>query len=240
MAHLPAISIRHLSKIGHDKIILSGLSLEVLPAEIFGLVGENGAGKTTLFKSILDFGDVETGEIRLFGVDHRSADSRQQVSFLPERFMPPYFLTGNEFLQYILTLNAIPYQQQEVELGLSELDLDVAVLEQPVRSYSKGMTQKLGLLSSFLLKKKLYILDEPMSGLDPKARALLKQKLCQVKERGGAVFFSSHALADIDEVCDRMAILHRGVLKFVGTPAACREHFSASSLEQAYLQCVLD
>lgn len=240
MTSLSALSVQHLSKTYQKQAVLSGLSFEVQAGEIFGLVGENGAGKTSLFKCLLDFCDVDAGEIRIFGVDHRSSHSRLHLNFLPERFSPPYFLTGREFLQYVLKLNDTPYQAQEIEQGMCELDLHMDALSRSVRNYSKGMTQKLGLLSCFLLRKKLYIFDEPMSGLDPKARAMLKQKLCSVREAGGSVMFSSHALADIDEICDRMAILHRGELKFVGTPAACREQFNTTSLEQAYLRCILE
>ncbi|MBI3712354.1 MAG: ABC transporter ATP-binding protein [Burkholderiales bacterium] len=235
---LPALSVLDLSKTYQKKPVLSGLHFEVRASEIFGLVGENGAGKTSLFKCLLDFCDFDAGEIRIFGDDHKNSRSRLRLSFLPERFSPPYFLTGREFLQYVLKLNESDFHMLEIEQGLRELDLNIDALNRSVRTYSKGMTQKLGLLSCFLLKKGLYILDEPMSGLDPKARSMLKRKFCSVREEGGSVFFSSHALADIEEICDRMAILHEGELRFVGTPAACREQFAAASLEQAYLQCI--
>lgn len=240
MSQFSALRFQHLTKSYEHKPVLAGLSFEVLHGEIFGLVGENGAGKTSLFKCLLDFCDVDAGEISIFGVDHRHSRSRQNVSFLPERFNPPYFLTGKDFIRYVLQLNHTSYDEQEVAQALLELDLDPSSLSRFVRTYSKGMTQKLGLLSSFILKKKLYILDEPMSGLDPKARVLLKQKLCSIKEGGSSILFSSHALADIDEICDRMAILHHGELRFVGTPNACREHFNMPSLEQAYLRCIAD
>ncbi|MES2935787.1 MAG: AAA family ATPase [Pseudomonadota bacterium] len=111
-------------------------------------------------------------------------------------------------------------------------------MKKPVRSYSKGMTQKLGLAACFLARKDLYVLDEPMSGLDPKARALLKAQLQQLRSRSGTLFFSSHALADVDEICDRMAILHDGQLRFVGSPAECRTRYQAATLEQAYMKCI--
>ena len=109
----------------------------------------------------------------------------------------------------------------------------------PVRSYSKGMTQKLGLAACFLARKDLYVLDEPMSGLDPKARALLKARLQDLRARGCTLFFSSHALADVEEICDRMASLHDGHLRFVGSPAECRRRYEADSLEQAYMRCIV-
>jgi ABC-2 type transport system ATP-binding protein len=109
-----------------------------------------------------------------------------------------------------------------------------------VRSYSKGMSQKLGLAACLLARKALYVLDEPMSGLDPKARALLKVQLKALRARGSTLFFSSHALADVDEMCDRMAILHGGQLRFVGSPAECRSHFASTTLEQAYMACIAE
>jgi ABC-type multidrug transport system ATPase subunit len=107
-----------------------------------------------------------------------------------------------------------------------------------VRKYSKGMTQKLGLAACLLAGKQALVLDEPMSGLDPKARALFKAQLATVREADTTVFFSSHALADVEELCDRLAILHAGALRFAGSPAECRERFGGETLEQAFLHCI--
>jgi len=141
-------------------------------------------------------------------------------------------------LKYILKLQSLPYNEALALEMLAALDLDAAALSRPVRAYSKGMTQKLGLASCFLANKDIYVLDEPMSGLDPKARALLKAQLTRQREAGRTLFFSSHALADVEEICDRMAILHQGELRYVGSPAGCREQFGAATLEQAYLTCI--
>jgi ABC-2 type transport system ATP-binding protein len=100
------------------------------------------------------------------------------------------------------------------------------------------MTQKLGLAACLLSGKDLYILDEPSSGLDPKARALLKAQLRAARNAGKTVFFTSHALADVDELCDQMAVIHRGQLRFAGTPDQLRKRHSAASLEQAFLACI--
>ena len=100
------------------------------------------------------------------------------------------------------------------------------------------MAQKLGLAACFLSRKDLIILDEPMSGLDPKARILVKRYLQSLKEQGHTLFFSTHMLADVAELCDRMGILHEGRLRFIGSPGACCEAFGAESLEQAYLNCI--
>ncbi|MBC7488987.1 MAG: AAA family ATPase, partial [Glaciimonas sp.] len=140
--------------------------------------------------------------------------------------------------KYMLTLQGISYARDKAETMLHSLDLDPSGLDRPVRAYSKGMTQKLGLAASFLTDKNLYVLDEPMSGLDPKARALLKTHLKKLRAMNRTLFFSSHALADVDEICDRMAILHNGQLRFIGSPEECRQHYGAETLEQAYMNCI--
>ena len=233
-----ALRFQEIVKCYDKKSVLKGVNLEIAKGEFFGLVGMNGAGKTTLIKCLLDFCEIDQGSIDIFGVSNRLTDSRKPMAFLPERFMPPYYLTGKDFLKYMLTLQGKSYEQTEAEAVLQALDLDSSALSRLVRLYSKGMTQKLGLAACFLAQKELYVLDEPMSGLDPKARALLKTHLYSLRERGCTLFFSSHALADVEEICDRMAILHDGQLRFVGSPAECREKYEAATLEQAFMRCI--
>lgn len=218
--------------------VLQGVNLAVHAGECFGLVGVNGAGKTSLIKCMLDFCALDDGAIAIFGQPHDRPASRAPLGFLPERFTPPYYLTGADFIRYLLTLQGLAYDQAAVSAMLAALDLDPTALKKTVRSYSKGMTQKLGLAACLLAKKRLYVLDEPMSGLDPKARALLKAQLRALHGAGSTLFLTSHALADIDELCDRMAILHDGAIRFAGTPADCRARYGADTLEQAFLACI--
>jgi ABC-2 type transport system ATP-binding protein len=121
---------------------------------------------------------------------------------------------------------------------VSGLDLATDELDQPARSYSKGMTLKLGLASCMLSGKELLVLDEPMTGLDPKARALFKQQLRALRASGRTVLLTSHALADIEELCDRMAILHEGRLRFTGAPSELLQAYGARDLEEAFLSCI--
>ena len=218
--------------------VLKGISAEVRRGEFFALVGMNGAGKTSLIKCLLDFSAPDSGAIEIFGHSSRQTAARQPIAFLPERLMPPYYLSGGDFLRYMLKLQDIAVDRQQADSLLAALDFDPAALARPVRLYSKGMTQKLGLVACFLARKDLLVLDEPMSGLDPKARALLKAQLQTLRQRSATLFFSSHALADVDEICDRMAILHEGRLRFVGSPADCRQQYGAATLEQAYMACI--
>jgi len=233
-----AIRVAGLSKRYAAQPVLEGLDLAVRQGEFFGLVGVNGAGKTTLIKCLLDFCDVDAGTVELFGIPHTENGARGRVAFLPERFLPPYFLRGREFLDYMGRLHGVRFSRQSIEQTFAALDLAPAALERPVRQFSKGMAQKLGIAACILSGKDLYLLDEPMSGLDPRARALLKRQLARLKDDGKTMFFSTHLLADIDALCDRMAVLHGGKVRFVGSPAELREEYGSSDLEQAYMACI--
>jgi len=234
----PALAFREVTKRYGPKLALSKFTLEVTPGECFALVGMNGAGKTTLLKCLLDFCLPDSGSISIFGVSHRLTQSRARLSFLPERFTPPYYLTGKDFLQYMLALQRVPYRDEDALATLGALDLDPAALRLPVRAYSKGMTQKLGLAAALLSRKDLYVLDEPTSGLDPKARALLKRRLTDLRKQGRTVFFTSHSLADVEEIGDRLAVLHFGQVLYIGTPETLKTHHGTASLEDAYLRCI--
>ena len=215
---------------------LNQVSFDVLAGEFFGLAGVNGAGKTTLIKCMLDLAMATAGTIRIFGIPSTDYRSRVRLSFLPERFIPPYYLNGRDFLRMMADVSGDRYEHGKAQAMLERLDLDPEALVKPVRTYSKGMTQKLGLASCFLADRDLTILDEPMSGLDPKARARVKDILADLKERGRTLFFTSHALADIDEICERIGILHEGELRFVGAPRELIETCGATTLERAFLR----
>jgi ABC-2 type transport system ATP-binding protein len=218
--------------------VLRGVDLELARGEHLGLAGVNGAGKTTLVKCLLDFCAIDAGTIEIAGVPHREPRSRAGLAFVPERFTPPYYLTGGDFLRYMARLSGARWSPEEARAMLVELDFDPGALARAVRTYSKGMTQKLGLAAAFLERRDLYVLDEPMSGLDPRARACVKKLLGGLRERGASLLFTSHSLADVEEVCDRMAILHGGVRFFAGTPRALCDHYSEPSVERAFLRCI--
>jgi ABC-2 type transport system ATP-binding protein len=232
-----ALSFECVSKGFGETPALDAVTFNVNRGELFGLVGGNGAGKTTLIKCLLDFCRPASGEIQIFGAANRATRSRAVVAFLPERFSPPYYVTGQDFLRYMSELHRKPYDEGLVKQTFKELDLDLQALTKPARTYSKGMTQKLGLAACVLSGKPLQILDEPTSGLDPKARALLKQRLRTLRGAGATVFFTTHTLADVEEICDRMAVLHRGHLRFVGTPGELRTSYGGD-LEHAFLACI--
>jgi len=232
------LDFKNVYKSYYHQRVLECINLQVKSGEFFGLVGINGAGKTTLIKSLLDFCEIDAGNINLFGKSHLNPEARRQLGFLPEQFIPPPYLTGKHFLIYMAKLHGHTYDSASAEAMCHTLDLSIAALNQPVRDYSKGMAQKLGLAANFLSGKPLLIFDEPMGGLDPKARAYLKNYLLTLKTNGTTLFFSTHLLTDVETLCDRMAILHKGRLCFVGTPAECCALFEVTDLEQAYLHCI--
>lgn len=234
-----ALEVRGLRKSFFGVPVLKGLDFQVRHGEFLGLAGINGAGKSTFLKCMLDFCHYESGEISLYGVPTRESRARSRIAFLPERFMPPYYLTGHEFVALMMELQSLPYDGDKVAGMFDELDLDRSALRKPARTFSKGMTQKLGLAACFVAERDCYVFDEPMSGLDPKARALVKRQFQKLRDRNATLIFTSHALADIDEVCERMVVLDQGVARFEGTPHEMLGLYpEAGTLEEAYLRCI--
>ena len=217
---------------------LRNVEFSVAAGAFFGLVGVNGAGKTTPIKCLLDAIRPDSGEIRIFGESSRKTQSRRQLAFLPERFSAPHYVTGLEFLVLMSRLYRVRSTSVAVDATVRSLDLDPDALCRPVKSYSKGMTQKLGLAACLLSERPLLVLDEPSSGLDPKARALLKVALRASRSKGTTVFLTSHALADVEEMCDSMAVLHGGALRYIGTPGGLRTVTGQDSLESAFLATI--
>lgn len=234
----PALEFRTVTRSFGPHKALDRFDLAVPRGQLFGLVGQNGAGKTTLIKCLLDFCEPDAGEIMIAGVPNRVSAARRDLSFLPERFSPPYYLSGRDFLRYMARLHGRVYEERTAVEVFARLDLDPGALTRAARTYSKGMTQKLGLCACLLSGKSLQILDEPMSGLDPKARARVKRELRSLRDLGRTVFFSSHALADVEELCDGLAIVHEGRLRFTGSPRELMSRYSCTNVEQAFLACI--
>ena len=137
-----------------------------------------------------------------------------------------------------LTLGGNRYERSSAERQLGELGLEPAVLDRPVRQLSKGMTQKLGLAANLLFARDLYILDEPMCGLDPASRIAVKSVLARLHHEGRTIFFTSHVLADVNELASALIVLDRGTVRFHGAPAALCARYNEPNLERAYLRCV--
>jgi ABC-2 type transport system ATP-binding protein len=219
---------------------LERVELDVAAGEAFGLVGANGAGKTTLIKCILDLCARDAGSVEIFGVPAEKPAARRRLAYLPERFNPPHYLRSREFLAMMCELAGERYDASLVSGLFDELELDRGALEHPVRTLSKGTTQKLGLAACFLVARDLYVLDEPMSGLDPAARVAVKSVLRRLAAEGRTLFFTSHVLADVEELCSSIAVLERGRVRFRGAPAALCARYADPSLERAFMRCVRD
>ena len=235
-----AIRVNALEKRYGGVAALARVDLEIEAGEAFGLVGANGAGKTTLIKCLLDLVARDGGVAELYGVDARLPAARARLASLPERVVPAHYLRGGEFLRMALELAGSAYDATRAVRLLDELELERGALERPVRSLSKGMTQKLGLAACFLVERDLYLLDEPMSGLDPAARVAVKAVLRRLRAEGRTLFFTSHVLADVEELCSTIGVLDRGSLRYRGTPAGLCERAGESRLELAFMRCIRD
>ena len=206
--------------------------------EVFGFLGPNGAGKTSTMNVLLGFTHAAGGSARIFGVDVRQPISRQRIGYLPEMTYYYKFLTAEELLRAygrIFGLDDGEIRRRTDEL-LALVELEPA-RRRLIRTYSKGMQQRLGLAQALLNQPDLLILDEPTSGLDPLGRMKVREIILRQKAAGKTVFFSSHELGEVESVCDRVAILHRGELKASG-PVAEIKRPDDGNLEQAFLRLI--
>lgn len=227
MPDQPAIDTRDLTKTYVEGWLrrkrqpaLKSVSLRVERGEIFGLLGGNGAGKTTFIKTLLGVVRRTSGEARLLGFPAGDRRGRKLVGYLPENLRVPRHLTGYTALEYYGNLSNVPTsvirRKQGALLervGLAERAKD------PVRTYSKGMLQRLGLAQAMLHDPELFILDEPTDGLDPLARSQVRDYLTELKQQGKTIFLNSHILQEVELICDRVAILDKGVLRRVANVA---------------------
>lgn len=196
---------------------LKGVSFDVRQGEIFGLLGPNGAGKTTLIKILLGIVRKTGGGAALLGRPAGDRRGRQAVGYLPENLRIPRYLNANTALELYGNLSGL--SSREVARRRGELLELVGLADRAkdgVRKYSKGMLQRLGLAQSLLHNPQLVILDEPTDGLDPVARAQVRSLLAEIKQQGKTIFVNSHLLQEVELICDRVAILERGHLRYVG------------------------
>jgi len=214
-----AISIRNVTKdfpvgISGKKLrAVDGLVLEVRDNEIFGLLGPNGSGKSTTIKIVLGLLEPSHGECAIFGKPSRSVAARQRVGFLPES---PYFyryLSGRELVSYYARLCGVNKDKLDAAVdSVIELVGMQEAAHRRVGTYSKGMLQRIGLAQAIVHDPRLIILDEPTAGVDPLGAAAIADIVRELKARGKTILLSSHLLAQIEGLCDRVAILHRGKL----------------------------
>ena len=219
------------------KTALVGLDLEVNAGEVFGFLGPNGAGKTTTMNVLLGFIPPTSGGASLFGIDVRQPIARQRIGYLPELTYYYKFLTAEELLRFYAKIFGLTRSETDKRIAelLKLVELEHAA-KRPIKSYSKGMQQRVGLAQSLINNPDLLILDEPTSGLDPLGRMKVREIIQRLKDTGKTVFFSSHELGEVETVCDRVAIVHQGELKAVGTVAQVSA--GHDNLEKAFLKIV--
>lgn len=206
-----SIQTDHLCKIFGDKTAVEDLTLQVEQGEVFGFLGPNGAGKTTSVKMLLDLTRPTSGEGSLFGKPLGNADVRKWVGFLPEHFRFHDWLSGEEFLQLHANLYGIAPEIRRKRIAeLLELVNLTPHAAKRLRTYSKGMLQRIGLAQALLNKPRLVILDEPTSGLDPVGRRLVRDIIHDLRDQGTTVFLNSHLLSEVEITCDRVAFIKHG------------------------------
>ncbi|MCX7995673.1 MAG: ABC transporter ATP-binding protein [candidate division WOR-3 bacterium] len=197
------------------KDILKGITFEVYKGEVFGFLGPNGAGKTTTIKILTGLLKPDRGKVEIFGYSPDSLQARKKIGFLPES---PYFyehLSGYEFLKiHSMLCNEYTEKSQLMEL-IDRVGLKNAA-DLPLRKYSRGMLQRIGIAQALVGKPDLLILDEPLTGLDPIGRKEIKDLILELKSNGKTIFFSSHILPDAEAVCDRIGIIIEGRIMKVG------------------------
>lgn len=215
---------------------LKGVSFQVNQGEIFGLLGPNGAGKTTFIKVLLGIIKKTGGRASMMGYPAGSKNCRSMVGYLPERLRIPPHLTAYNALEYFGNLSNVPTsivkskRDEYLELvGLKGREKDL------VKKFSKGMVQRLGLAQALLHDPKMVILDEPTDGLDPRARAEMRAIIRNLADRGVTIFLNSHLLQEVEMICERVAILDKGNLRYCGSVAEIGEFLgSGSSLKNIH------
>ncbi|MGL1934569.1 MAG: ABC transporter ATP-binding protein [Fibrobacterales bacterium] len=219
--------------------VLKGVSFSVHKGDLFGFIGPNGAGKSTTIKSLLGLIRYDSGNATLLGEETYSKSVAAQVGYLPEH---PYFysyLTGRELLNFYGELHGMNSDQRKKSIALvaEQLHIGDHWIDTPLKTYSKGMVQKVGLAQAILHKPSLLILDEPMSGLDPVARRLVRDLLVNLNKKGTTIFYSSHILHDVESISNRIALLVDGTIRATGSVEDLIDKTtSRNSLEELLLQ----
>ena len=217
-------------------VAVNNLNLEIREGEVFGFLGPNGAGKTSTMQVLLGFHVPSGGAASIFGIDVRQAIARQRIGYLPEMTYYYKFLTAEELLRFYARIFGIPAAETERRMDalLKLVELESARKRQ-IKSYSKGMQQRVGIAQALINNPDLLILDEPTSGLDPLGRMKVREIIQRLRNEGKTVFFSSHELGEVETVCDRVGIIHRGELKVEGRMDDLIQQYR-SNLEKIFLE----
>lgn len=219
---------------------VDSLTLTINDGEIFGFLGPNGAGKTTTIKMITGILNADCGEIKINGknIKENPIEAKRQFGFVPDN--PDMFLRlkGLEYLNFMADMYEVPsiLRKDIIEKLAVRFEMSVALGDQ-IQSYSHGMRQKIVLMGALIHDPSVWILDEPMTGLDPKSSFVLKEMMREHANMGRTVFFSTHVLEVAEKICDRVAVVSKGKILFCGTLNEMREHFKENeTLENMFLE----
>lgn len=236
---MPVLSIRNFSKTYRGgKRAVADLSLDICAGDIFGFIGHNGAGKTTTLKAVSGILDFEAGEIRIDGhsIQKEPMWCKERMAYLPDNPDLYEYLTGIQYLNFIGDVYRVPGKVRTERIG--ELSGQFGItrsLGDLISTYSHGMKQKLALISAFLHKPRLLLLDEPFVGLDPEASVVLKENMHALCREGSAIFFSTHVLEVAQKLCNKIAIIKEGSLVTQGRMEALT---GTRSLEEVFMEVV--
>ena len=230
------LKIENLTKTYGDKKAIDNLSLSINAGEIYGFIGQNGAGKTTTLKSVVGILPFDQGEIYINGKSIKKSplECKKDIAYIPDNPDLYEFMTGIKYLNFIADIYQVDEEKRKERIKKYGDIFEITDnLDQPIASYSHGMKQKLAIISAWIHKPKLIIMDEPCVGLDPKASHLLKEMMRQVCDEGGAIFFSTHVLEVAEKLCDKVAIIKAGKLIKDGS---MEEVKGDDSLEEVFLE----
>jgi len=211
------LEIKSLKKSFNKKLVLEGIDLQVDRGEVFGFIGRNGAGKSTTIKCILDFVFPDSGQILFRGKSVKNLEFREAIGYLPEIAQLPRNLTAAEYLRYSYSFYKKidgPEEEKMAQL-LKDVGLD-DVKKKLIKNFSKGMKQRLGIAQAVVHDPAILILDEPFTGLDPVGKYGLKQILLDLNKKGKTIFFSSHNLLEVQDICTVICIIHNGKVVYQG------------------------
>lgn len=237
------IEITNVSKIfgGKNKAV-DNISLTVPKGEIVGFLGPNGAGKTTTLKMITGILKADEGSITINGIDieKKPIEAKRQFGFVPDN--PDMFLRlkGIEYLNFMADIYEVDSNERKLRIDAmtERFDMSKALFDQ-IQSYSHGMRQKIVIMGALIHDPDVWILDEPMTGLDPKSSFMLKEMMKEHVEKGKTVFFSTHVLDVAEKICSKVAIINKGKILFYGSLEEMRQHFAQNqSLENMFLELV--
>jgi ABC-2 type transport system ATP-binding protein len=217
------------------KFSVKDLNLSIKKGSVFGFLGPNGAGKTTTIKMIVGLAKPTSGHIRIAGGNPDDITVKQKIGFMPESPSFYLYLTGREFLKFVSDIFAIKNNNEQIDELLHSVELFDAA-DRQIRTYSKGMLQRLGLAQALINNPDILFLDEPLDGLDPLGRAEIKKIILTLKAKNKTIFLNSHILSDVAELCDHVGIIDKGTLLVVDTPQnISRGH---RDLEDAFVKLI--